>query len=425
LKKQYLLAETFVGAGGSHLGFKQAGFKTIYVNEFDDNFIKTLVKNNPELTREAFIDNRNILDVDPKSILKKTGINKGDLDVMFGGVVCKGFSMAGDRSPNDERNYFYHKQLDIVKGLMPKISIIENVPGIINATVLAPNTPNKIKEKIDDIWQKLADFKGQKADLRKKNKITQAFEENGELLKQRKKIILDEIASSGYLMPVMNDIYKIYEKMGYRVKHLVLNAAWYGAATKRQRVVIVAVREDIKIDYEFPMPSHYTDDLKAKSKFDGNIIDIRGLKKAVTVGNALSSIDYKNKEDIDNEPMKHDEKTVRRFKYIPQGDSITNHLDKLPSDLVISSFYSRGNTMRLSNSSPSPTLVPGHSNFPVHPTEHRSISVREAASITGFPNNYIFVGTHTKRCEQVGNAVPPPLAKAVAISCINLLSKIK
>jgi DNA (cytosine-5)-methyltransferase 1 len=138
LKKQYLLAETFVGAGGSHLGFKQAGFKTIYVNEFDENFIKTLVKNNPELTREAFIDNRNILDVDPKSILKKTGINKGDLDVMFGGVVCKGFSMAGDRSPNDERNYFYHKQLDIVKGLMPKISIIENVPGIINATVLAP-----------------------------------------------------------------------------------------------------------------------------------------------------------------------------------------------------------------------------------------------------------------------------------------------
>ncbi len=79
--------------------------------------------------------------------------------------------------------------------------------------------------------------------------------------------------------------------------------------------------------------------------------------------------------------------------------------------------------MRLDFNSLAPTLVPGHSNFPVHPSEHRSISVREAATITGFPLNYKFFGSHTKRCEQVGNAVPPPLSKAIAKSIREFLEK--
>ena len=79
--------------------------------------------------------------------------------------------------------------------------------------------------------------------------------------------------------------------------------------------------------------------------------------------------------------------------------------------------------MRLSRNTPSPTLVPGHSNFPVHPTEHRSITVREAAVISGFPMDYKFFGNHSKRCEHVGNAVPPDLGYAIAKSCIDLLDK--
>ena len=70
--------------------------------------------------------------------------------------------------------------------------------------------------------------------------------------------------------------------------------------------------------------------------------------------------------------------------------------------------------MRLSFDSLAPTLVPGHSNFPLHPKYDRSITVREAATITGFPIDYKFFGSHSKRCEQVGNAVPPPLANAIA-----------
>ena len=97
------------------------------------------------------------------------------------------------------------------------------------------------------------------------------------------------------------------------------------------------------------------------------------------------------KDDIDNMPMNHNEKTVRRFKYIPEGKSIVTVMDKLPEDLRISKFYSRGCTMRLARDKPAPTLVPGHSNFPVHPWEHRSITVREAATIMGFPLDYKFL----------------------------------
>ena len=79
--------------------------------------------------------------------------------------------------------------------------------------------------------------------------------------------------------------------------------------------------------------------------------------------------------------------------------------------------------MRLDSKKAAPTLVPGHSNFPIHPFENRSITVREAAVITGFPIKYKFFGSHTKRCEQVGNAVPPPLSTAIAKSCKDLLEK--
>lgn len=79
--------------------------------------------------------------------------------------------------------------------------------------------------------------------------------------------------------------------------------------------------------------------------------------------------------------------------------------------------------MRLNSKQLSPNLVPGHSNFPVHPKFDRCITVREAACITGFPTNYKFFGSHSKKCEQVGNAVPPHLSTAIARQVKDLLDK--
>lgn len=261
-----------------------------------------------------------------------------------------------------------------------------------------------------------------KAELRKKNKITDDFLEKGKELKKQKAEISKVLKEKQYLISVIDDIFMLYENIGYKVQKKILNSAWYGSGTKRERVIIVAVREDIVLDFEFPKPTHYHDSLK--KNFDKTWEDlIPNLTPALTVNDCLAKIDYDNKEDIDNKPMNHAPKTVERFKYIPEGESIAKHIDKLPQELKISKFYSRGSTLRLHGDKIAPTLVPGHSNFPVHPKEHRSITVREVACITGFPLDYRFIGSHTKRCEHVGNAVPPPLAEALAKSAKKLLDK--
>lgn len=418
-KKAYTLFETFVGAGGSHIGFKQAGFTSIYANDNEQTCLETLLLNNPELS-ESFLDRRSIIDIDGKDLFEKLKVEKGEIDVFFGGIVCKGFSLAGERSPSDERNYFYHKQLELVGHFMPKISVIENVPGIRNAKVLSKDTPLEIKESVDKIWQNIENYKGEKANLRKLNKVTEEVELKGVKLRNKKTEIINFLENNGYLISVLDDIKIIYDEMGYNVSYEVLNTAWYGASTKRERVVIVATRKDLKGEFKFPTPVYHSEEIKTKL-FDSNHKSL-SFKKPISINHALKKIDYTNKEDVDNYPMNHSEKTVRRFKLIPAGDNISNHIENIPDDLKISKFYSRGNTMRLSGDKLSPTLVPGHSNFPVHPTEHRSITVREAATITGFPIDYKFIGSHSKRCEHVGNAVPPPLAKAIAESCIEFLN---
>jgi len=412
----YSFIETFVGAGGAHLGFKNLGFISRYVLDIDENSLKTLVHNNPSIAKNCYIDHNDILKVDPREILDKSNLKVEELDVLFGGIVCKGFSLAGERSPNDERNYFYHRQLEIIKEMRPKISIIENVKGILNAKVLSKTTPDQIKNEVDSLWKKLEDFKGKKAQLRKENKLTEEFNQHGLLLRREKENILKNLESGCYLVSVMEDIKQLYEDIDYRVEFKVLNSAWYGAATKRERVIIVAVRNDIDIKFYFPKPTHMDDSIKNGDK---NWM-LKNLRNPVTVHEALKTIKY-DSSDLDNFPMKHNKKTVDRFKYIPQGKNIVSVMNQVPKDLKISSFYSRGNTMRLDPNKPSPTLVPGHSNFPIHPEEDRSITVREAATITGFPNNYKFFGSHTKRCEFVGNAVPIKLAEAVALSCKEFL----
>jgi DNA (cytosine-5)-methyltransferase 1 len=202
---------------------------------------------------------------------------------------------------------------------------------------------------------------------------------------------------------VMDDIKSEYERLGYTFYEKILQTDKYGGYTNRKRIIMVAVRNDIETVYEFPPELNTSNTLNDAL----NLIDYTGINRAEV--------------DEDNKSMKHNKKTVDRFKLIPEGQNIADVVDELPDELKISAFYSRGNTQRLDRHKPAPTLVPGHSNFPIHPWEHRSITVREAATITGFPIDYKFHGSHTSRCIQIGNAVPVHLAYAVALSVKKLL----
>jgi len=388
------IIETFVGAGGAHLGFKNAGFESVLVNDIDPDTIKTLIQN--KVVREHQCLTCPIEEVTEDQL---KGLNP---DVLFGGIVCKGFSMAGVRNPFDVRNYLYKHQLRLVSILKPKVSVIENVTAIKNMILYreCDETVNTFREytQLSDLNKNL---NGEKSSKRKSNESYADL--NVEINKNKKKMdeLLKNIEKHKY--SVMDDIKSEYERLGYTFYEKILQTDKYGGYTNRKRIIMVAVRNDIETVYEFPPELNTSNTLNDAL----NLIDYTGINRAEV--------------DEDNKPMKHNKKTVDRFKLIPEGQNIADVVDELPDELKISAFYSRGNTQRLDRHKPAPTLVPGHSNFPIHPWEHRSITVREAATITGFPIDYKFHGSHTSRCIQIGNAVPVHLAYAVALSIKKLL----
>ena len=397
-KTELTIVETFVGAGGAHMGFMKAGFKSLFVNDIDRDTIKTLIQNN-------VIDKDLCLTCPIEDITKEMIDDKlqGQIpDVLFGGIVCKGFSLAGVRNPFDVRNYLYKHQLRLVELIRPKVSVIENVTAIKNMILY---TQCEETVKTFEEYTKLCDVnKNLNGEKSSKRKNGENYSDLNVKINENKKIMEQLIKNiDHYKYSVLDDIKNMYEKLDYTFYEKILQTDKYGGYTNRKRIIMVAVRNDLHKKYEFPdeQLTNYTlnDAL--------NLIDYTGINNPVI--------------DEDNKAMKHTKKTVDRFKLIPEGENVADVIDELPEELKISAFYSRGNTQRLDRNKPSPTLVPGHSNFPIHPWEHRSITVREAATVTGFPTNYTFYGSHTSRCIQIGNAVPVQLAYHIALSIKKML----
>jgi DNA (cytosine-5)-methyltransferase 1 len=138
-----------------------------------------------------------------------------------------------------------------------------------------------------------------------------------------------------------------------------------------------------------------------------------------TVLSAIGDLADKGEEVSNHVPLKHGEINVRRYQLIPEGGRLPE--DNLPPELFRRNF---GNTFkRLDRNKPSLTMVPGHNAFPIHPWLHRSLTVREAARIQTFPDDYIFCGRRDKQCMQVGNAVPVKLAEAWATQVKGVLDE--
>ena len=409
--KIHTIIETFVGAGGSHLGFKKNGFQTIFVNDFWKESLETLKLNNPEL--EGKIICEDIIELAKKDLCFEYKIKQGDLSVLIGGVVCKGFSLAGVRNPYDERNYLYIQQLKLVEKLKPKISIIENVPGMKNMKILSKKgiapisklykhfeeSIEELCKEIDEVIIKHKNNRGQIIAVNKGcggNK-TNLLKEKIELEEKRK--VLEKNLEK-YMYSVFDDIVETYKELGYKVYDKILMCSNYGGYTNRKRLIIVAVRNDISIEWKWPDITNSNED--------------ESIPNLLTVKDAFDLLDYETinspKNDPDNIPMKHQESTIEKFKQIDTNKK--------------GSYSSRGSSNRLSFDKPAPTLVPGHSSFQIHPTEHRSITVREGAIITGFPRDYKFVGSHSDRCVQIGNAIPFHLSNALAKSCKKILDLI-
>ena len=199
--------------------------------------------------------------------------------------------------------------------------------------------------------------------------------------------------NGSYFDMIKHEFTKLGEEMGYKFDVFILDAVNYGVPQRRKRVFIFGNR--IGMDINPPEQTHVEEIM---------------YKPYVTVGEAIGDLAGKENTIANHVPLKHTEKNILRYKYIPEGGRLPE--DKLPPELYRKNF---GNTFkRLHRNEPSLTMVPGHNAFPIHPWLDRSLTVREAARIQTFDDNLIFVGPRHKQCMQVGNAVPPLLAKAWA-----------
>src|SRR3989344_697182 len=194
------IVSLFCGCGGLDLGLKKAGHKIIWANDFDKDSIESY-KNNI-LEKDEIVVCKSILDVLSSDI--------PECDLVIGGFPCQGFSVANPyRNEKDNRNFLYQELLRVVRDKKPKFFLGENVQGITN-------------------------LGGYENSEDKKNKLGRIF-----------KMIL-----------------KDFNSIGYNVKWNILNAADYGVPQLRKRMVMVGIRNDIDLEFEFPKKTYFPRDRK-------------------------------------------------------------------------------------------------------------------------------------------------------------------
>ncbi|HBG7257225.1 DNA cytosine methyltransferase [Clostridioides difficile] len=199
--------------------------------------------------------------------------------------------------------------------------------------------------------------------------------------------------NGSYIEMIKAEFKQLEDDLGYKFDIFVLDAADYGVPQRRKRVFIYGNKINMSII--------------APEKTHGEELF---YKPFATVGDAIGDIAGKENQLLNHSPLNHGEKNILRYQYIPEGGRLPEN--DLPPELYRKNF---GNTFkRLHRNEPSLTMVPGHNAFPIHPWLHRSLTVREAARIQTFDDNLEFVGPRHKQCMQVGNAVPPLLAKVWA-----------
>ncbi|MHB1697426.1 MAG: DNA cytosine methyltransferase [bacterium] len=288
---------------------------------------------------------------------------RGKIDVVVGGPPCQGFSQKGQRKTiNDYRNFLFKYFIAVVDYLRPQYFVMENVPNLLTA-------------------------------------------EN---------------------MYFKNEILSLFEEKGYSLKADTLNAADYGVPQNRKRAFIIGKQDE----YAPAMPKPYNygvstwdaiSDLAYLDSGEGNECDVYRhppQSKYQRVLRASSDRLFNHKS------TRHSDLAIERLKMIPPNSG----KEVLPKEHLTKSIYS-GTWTRMRKDEISVTITtrfdtPSSGKF-THPYLHRAITVREAARIQSFPDTFRFIGTKGSQMKQVGNAVPPLLAKAVATAVMNDITNIE
>ena len=212
-----------------------------------------------------------------------------------------------------------------------------------------------------------------------------------------------------------NRIYELFEERGYSVNHQVLDASDYGVPQKRLINFFVMIKGDKENKFDFNSL------IKVAHKFTVKeaIGDIDNCYPDVDINNDFLR-QMRNADHLENHnPRFPNEKVIERMKHVPEGGNWKD----VPSELWDTQRDNRHSSAykRLSSNEPSITIDTGHMNY-FHPLYHRIPTVRESARLQSFPDNFVFLGNQGAQFRQVGNAVPPLLAKALGEAVKKMIS---
>lgn len=390
--------DTFAGAGGFSLGFEMAGCEVVGGIEMDSWASETFAHNH----EAAVVITRDIQQVSDDELSDVFATRRPD--VLLGGPPCQGFSIcrksAGD--PTDPRNSLFNEFLRVARVLQPDCAIMENVPNIENARTHGGESVIGIIER--------------------------------ELM-----------------------------ALGYHVSHAILEATDFGIPQIRRRLFVVASAQPL--DNPFPEPTHSVHG-------DEGLLFGGARKQCPTLWDAISDLPpldagegggeqaYTSKAQNDYQralrkdsakvwnhtAMRHSKRVVERFASMSCGQTISDvaqHLRPLKrnGNGEISGKVYDQNNRRMHADRPCHTIPASfYANF-VHPFQHRNFTPREGARLQSFPDHFVFKGKptvvshallaregrteekHLCQYNQIGNAVPPLLAKAIASNLLAQLRK--
>ena len=310
------VVSTFSGIGGSCLGYRMAGYKVLWANEFIESQQKVYEDNN----LNSYLDKRDIYSVTASDILKQIGKKKGEIDILDGSPPCQAFSIISPKLGQDwskKKNYGHGKEqhnqdlffeyIRLVKDLQPKIFIAENVKGLIIGK------------------------------------------------------------SKGYFKIIFDQL----RKCGYQVAARLLNTKYLKVPQSRQRVIIIGVRNDLKVNPIFPEPLPYTYTVR------------EALERPYTFQNTPEQL------------------------RLSKGSKLYQAYRKLAIGQYSKKFY---NMVRIDYNKVAPCVLPicnrEHYAFPL---EYRRFDTNELKRLCSFPDDFKFNIPLGKVAHGLGNCVPPKM----------------
>ena len=351
----------FSGCLGLDLGLEKAGIHQLLACDFDKYCRQTIQKNKPNI---PVIDD--ISKYEANDIREISGLKKGQFPTLIvGGPPCQAFSTAGRRqSFKDPRGNVFLKYIQLIEDLQPNYAVIENVRGLLSASLLH----RPIEERSS----------------------------------QHPPLSNDELPGSALFF-----VLKWLKKIGYEVSFNLYNSANYGVPQVRERVILIASKDGSKVPYL--QPTHSDD----KSL---------GLHKWTTFKDAVKGLKEKDMRHVN-----YSEDRLKYFRLLGPGQ-YWKHLptEKLIKEALGKSYTAGGGKTgflrRLSWDKPSPTLVTSPimpATDLAHPEKDRPLSIQEYMRVQQFPDDWIIEGKLVDQYKQIGNAVPVGLGEALGRTLIN------